>query len=84
MCLSPSLIFPVVVFVFSGNGATTGLLFEGLLQQKALRDCLGLKRWRGSTQWSSRLPQHGRDASHDGFPGFCSAKSNDVCSQHLK
>lgn len=28
----------VVVFVFSGNGAATGSLFEGLIQQKVLSD----------------------------------------------
>lgn len=56
MCLSPSLVC-LWLYLFShlnwgettGNGATTGLLFEGLLQRKVLGDYLGLKRWRGST-----------------------------------
>lgn len=92
-CVSSPSLLCLWLYLFShpnwgettGNGVTTGLLFEELLQRKVLGDSLGLKRWRGSTWWSSQLPhQHGRDISLRGFPVICSVKSSNVCSQHLK
>lgn len=68
----------VVVFVFSGNGAATGLLFEGLIQQNILSDCLGFVKMERVSSVKFRVTQHGRDVSHGGFPVICSARSSYV------